>query len=77
MVYLLLSIAIVSPSFATSHTKTKTPQTEYVLICVSPTAHSYHIGQCRGLQKCTHEIKKVTLSEAQQMGRKPCGFCYR
>ena len=52
------------------------PET-YVLICQSKTAKAYHSHNCRGLGKCTHEIVKVTLEEAQQMGRTPCGFCYK
>lgn len=53
-----------------------TPET-YVLICQSKTAKAYHSHNCKGLDRCTHEIVKVTLEEAQQMGRTPCGFCYK
>lgn len=44
-----------------------------VYICVSPTAKKYHYSKtCRGLQKCTHTIKSVTLSEATKAGYESC-----
>ncbi len=48
-------------------------KSETVYICVSPTAKKYHYSQkCRGLQKCTHTIKSVTLSEASKLGYTAC-----
>ena len=47
-----------------------------VMICVSSTAHKYHAKRCRGVKACTHEIKKVTIAEAEDLGKTPCGFCY-
>src|ERR1700733_5867198 len=49
----------------------------YVYICNSSTAYAYHAYKCRGLQKCTHEIQKITEEEAIKDGRKPCKICYR
>ena len=51
-------------------------QNNTVMICVSSTAHKYHAKRCRGVKACTHEIKKVTLAEAEDLGKTPCGFCY-
>jgi hypothetical protein len=48
-----------------------------VYICVSPTAHAYHKYECKGLKKCTHQIKKITLLEAKDAKKKACGFCYK
>ena len=48
----------------------------YVLICVSPTAYAYHDHYCRGLKACTHEVKKITITRAVDIGRRPCGYCY-
>ena len=32
---------------------------------------------CKGLNRCKAQIKRVTLSEAYIMGRnKQCGYCY-
>lgn len=49
----------------------------YVYICNSSSAYAYHSDiNCRGLARCTHGVSKVTLEEAQRMGRKPCHICY-
>ena len=46
-----------------------------VYICDSPTAKKYHYSEnCRGLNACTHEIKKMNLSEAKVSGRTLCGW---
>lgn len=47
-----------------------------VYICVSKTATKYHKSpRCKGLVECTHEIRKVSLKEAQQRGYKTlCGW---
>lgn len=48
-------------------------QTSDVYICVSPNAKKYHFSKsCRGLQKCTHTISKVTKSEAVNKGYTVC-----
>jgi len=48
-----------------------------VYICTGKYAKSYHATtSCRGMKACKGEIKKVSLSEAQKAGRKPCGYCY-
>ncbi|HLU86113.1 MAG TPA: hypothetical protein VKZ44_00050 [Taishania sp.] len=44
-----------------------------VYICVSPNAKKYHqTKNCSGLQRCTHEIRKVTLKEAKDRGYTNC-----
>ncbi len=49
-----------------------------VYICKSNAAYAWHqVRDCRGLNKCTHEIEKVTKEEAVALGyKKPCGYCY-
>lgn len=48
-----------------------------VYICVSKTAKRYHCDRdCRGLNNCTHEIKIVTVKEAEKRGLTPCKLCY-
>jgi hypothetical protein len=49
-----------------------------VYICDSETATVYHkTKDCEGLQKCTHEIKLVTRSEAKNTyNRRACKICY-
>ncbi|MDB5122349.1 MAG: hypothetical protein JWP94_478 [Mucilaginibacter sp.] len=47
-----------------------------VYICISNTAHKYHNDRdCRGLAKCTHQIRKVSKDQAIKMGYKPCKIC--
>lgn len=46
-----------------------------VWICDSPSAEVYHLDEnCRGLKKCSHEIKKITLDRAKSLKRRLCGF---
>ncbi len=47
-----------------------------VIICLSEDAYAYHEHECRGLERCDASTQEVTLEEAQENGRKPCGFCY-
>jgi uncharacterized protein YgiM (DUF1202 family) len=47
-----------------------------VLICVSKNAYAYHKYYCRGLNRCTHTVKSVKVSEAKALGYRPCGNCY-
>ena len=51
---------------------------QMVYICIGSTAYAYHKNlNCKGLNRCKAQIKRVTLSEAYIMGRnKPCGYCY-
>ena len=46
-----------------------------VYICVSKGAKKQHYSKnCRGLSNCKHEIRKVTLEEAQNNGLDFCGW---
>ncbi len=49
-----------------------------VYICDSQTAKAYHASEnCRGLNRCTHEVVKVTKKEAEEeYGRVKCQVCY-
>jgi hypothetical protein len=48
-----------------------------VYICVSKTGHKYHSDRdCRGLARCTHEVRKVSKEEAIKMGYSACKICY-
>jgi hypothetical protein len=48
-----------------------------VWICKSSTAYVYHsTPDCRGLDRCTHPIIKVSLYDAIHLyGRRPCKIC--
>jgi hypothetical protein len=52
------------------------PQGNMVFICASAGATRYHATRCRGLNACTHPIKKVTLQQAEQLGKTACRLCY-
>lgn len=47
-----------------------------VLICNSNTSNAYHSGYCMGLNKCTHSVSQIRLSEAKELGRTACNYCY-
>lgn len=65
-IFLLLLITL-STSFSTIESD--------VYICVSKGAKRYHLTKtCKGLSNCKHTIKKVTLTEAKEMGLTLCGW---
>ena len=46
-----------------------------VYICDSEYATKYHYKKdCEGLQKCTHEIKELTVTEAKAKKYSLCGY---
>lgn len=48
-----------------------------VYICTGPNSKRYHShSDCRGLGKCSGEIKEVSISKAESIGRTPCKWCY-
>lgn len=50
----------------------------YVYICTGPKSKRYHkTSSCRGLEKCSKDVKKVTLVYAEGKGRTPCNICYK
>jgi hypothetical protein len=53
-----------------------TPQNSMVFICMSSNAYAYHDHYCQGLNRCTHDVYKITVSEAVGKGYKACGYCY-
>jgi hypothetical protein len=68
--------AAAAQSQHTSLTAARVDPTVY--ICDSNTAKAYHASEdCRGLNRCTHEVVKVTKKEAEeQYGRVKCQVCY-
>ena len=69
---LLLSVLIL-----TSFQQIPTPT--YVYICTGPNSECYHkINTCRGLNKCSTEIKKITKDDAvNKYKRRACKICYK
>ena len=66
---ILLALAL---SFCAS-----TPSGNYVYICTGPKATVYHkTSDCRGLNRCSGSIKKVSEAQAKSMKRRRCQICY-
>ena len=76
-----LGIALVA-LFALSFTSPQGDVVEYensnnVYICTGPSSKKYHAyPECKGLKKCSKEIKKVSKVEAVKLGRTQCKWCY-
>lgn len=48
-----------------------------VYICTGNNAYRYHNSKnCRGLNRCSADIKSVSLEYAKSIGRSPCKICY-
>ena len=60
-------------------TLSSTSETEtYVYICTGGSSKRYHKSpSCKGLDRCSKDIKKVTLSYAEDNGRTPCKVCHK
>jgi len=52
--------------------------TDSVYVCNSTTSVAYHSSStCRGLNRCTHKIVKVTKKEAvETYGKRACKICF-
>ena len=51
-----------------------------VYISTGSSAYAYHARKsCRTLKRCNEEghVRAITLEKAQNMGRTPCGVCYK
>ncbi len=65
---LLLSLALAISSPAAD---------QKVYICTGPKSVCYHKTKtCSGLNRCSGQVKQVSLREAQEMGRRKCKVCY-
>jgi hypothetical protein len=52
-------------------------QQSYVYVCKGPASKVYHKSErCRGRSHCSTEVYKVTLKEAQEIGRRACKIEY-
>ena len=58
---------------------TKRNPTHYdeVYVCGGRYAKRYHNDEyCKGLQSCKGGIEIMTIEEAEDLGKTPCGYCY-
>jgi hypothetical protein len=52
-------------------------KSQAVFICDSRSAIAYHsTTDCSGLNRCTHQIVKISEDEAKQIGRRACKLCW-
>ena len=70
-------LSLVQPD--TSNDTGISQDTTYVWICTGPSAYAYHSNQnCSGLNRCSAEIKMVTLHDAiVKWKRDKCKKCYK
>lgn len=77
---LLLTIAmgVVVGSVSAMHHTEADAEATYVYICTGPKSTVYHkTDKCRGLKNCSTSVKKVTVQEAEKMGRRACKICIK
>lgn len=73
---LLLGMLILSPTLNMAE-KAGVKQSVMVYICTGGSSKRYHnTSSCRGLNKCSGNIIKITVEKARGMGRTPCQICY-
>ena len=49
---------------------------ESVFICTGTTAEVYHKSDnCRGLNRCGGDVKRISLKKAEELHSRPCRIC--
>lgn len=89
MKYLLLTLLLAVPGFASAQTAHPRHRAAHhvaprpvataprVYVCGGSSAYAYHSSDgCAGLNRCSHGVSAVTVAEAEGMGRRPCKKCY-
>lgn len=71
---ILSALAFILSGQVSTEVKTKEAT---VYICTGPKATKYHATQtCRGLSRCSGNIKQLSVSSAKAKGFTPCKICY-
>lgn len=47
----------------------------YVYVCENGKTEVYHLGSCSALNRCKHQVSKITLADAKARGLRVCGTC--
>lgn len=69
-----IATAFTSPLPSIQSVELLRTQTE-VYLCMGPGSKKYHFDpNCRGLNRCSTPLKRVSLTEAKRMGRGLCGW---
>lgn len=72
----LLILALTLPLFIMKIEPNASERVKTVYICTGPKAKVYHaIPKCKGLNRCSGEIKAVSLETAKKT-RRACKICY-
>jgi len=70
----ILAIALLC-SCAIPYSLNESSQATYVWVCANST--TYHkTSACLEVKNCANSAQKITLTTAQNQGKKPCGVCY-
>lgn len=73
-----LSLFIISAFVFSASTVADDPSETIVFICTGASSQCYHrIETCRGLHFCSGEIREMTVSSAQSLGRRECKICHK
>jgi hypothetical protein len=66
------SILVVSPSRSLAARPNAA-----VYVCMSKSSVAYHSrDNCAGLNRCTHEVKSMSVGTAEEIGKRACMKCY-
>ena len=74
---IFLLLLLFSLSCGNHKQEVPTDENAQVMICTGHHSHRFHSHICKGLESCRGEIEYVTLGEAEDMGKTPCGYCYK
>lgn len=75
---LVIASLFLFPFFAAGVGMTSCGDVAKVYICTGPKARVYHkTDECRGLDRCSGDVKSVSLEQAKGMGRRECRICYK
>lgn len=73
---LMLAVALISCGGGKEKKNNKLGFDE-VYVCGGRYAKRYHNDEyCKGLQSCRGGIEIMTIEEAEDLGKTPCGYCY-
>lgn len=77
IIYLILGILVSIWLINLDGGVIKKAKKQDVYICTGGQSKRYHsTDECIGLSKCSRDIKKISIDEAKDLKRTPCGYCY-
>lgn len=74
---LAVMVAVCTISACAPERKQKN-QSEEVYVCTGPKSTRYHkTPDCKGLSRCSADIRQMTRQEAEAKHYTPCRMCYK